>query len=604
MSKQPLCNQIKPEFCLKYKIDEKKYCDKIKTGIGKGNCSKIYGGPILDIPVPYEHLINPPSRTATNTNMEAALSASRLEAKRTEDEQRKAFAQFEAAAKAKVEAAARAKLEAAAKAKLEAAAKAKSKNSPYGSNDNNNNANFKKALAASLANSNYSGSNDNNANFKKALAASLANSNANSKRKGYEHNANYVPESNDDENTHPTGISGALEANRAKCVAINRHTYDIELENSCYMDSLMFSLFSFPNDFVNKYLLRPDFDRIRAYIFNDLHKKYVRKNLNTIAGEIPGETSDAQLVRVNAILRQPLSRPIETQLRTDTDKIMRYIRSVHRMLVGIHQDLTQTRDKQICRNLRGLLLTSPFQILEENPKKFAEYNENVGTFGQDDPALFFNAILETFCVENLRYDNHRSYSSTSSNSHKESVVTEMINPIINFQLGELTQSRILVLDKQNPLGVIDHTNTNTGVTYNRVQESQVYREPVEDADKFIAIPINRLTGEYNADTNEFVQIKNRAAVEIAPELKFNRGSATTLTLNQIIVHEGGGGGGHYVVYFRCNDYWYLYNDNPGGASKGQTSTITRIGTFTQLLKNTSVKKDAHMLIYSNSEQIV
>ena len=62
-------------------------------------------------------------------------------------------------------------------------------------------------------------------------------------------------------------------------------------------------------------------------------------------------------------------------------------------------------------------------------------------------------------------------------------------------------------------------------------------------------------------------------------------SKRTLNLNAIVVHVGTVGYGHYVVYFKCNHNWFLYDD----INQMRKPTRTRfIGSYENLMKSREI----------------
>ena len=65
-----------------------------------------------------------------------------------------------------------------------------------------------------------------------------------------------------------------------------------------------------------------------------------------------------------------------------------------------------------------------------------------------------------------------------------------------------------------------------------------------------------------------------------------------LHLKKIIVHQGGAGGGHYVVYFECDNEWYMYDDLVGITYYGNFEKVSRDGD-----EDDSVSRNCTTLFY-------
>jgi hypothetical protein len=105
-------------------------------------------------------------------------------------------------------------------------------------------------------------------------------------------------------------------------------------------------------------------------------------------------------------------------------------------------------------------------------------------------------------------------------------------------------------------------------------------------DNFVSFEINRqveVDGKLAISTDMF---------DMEPDITVSNseGEQIILQLNQVIAAPYIG---HYVCYFRCNDYWYCYDDNPEGRPK-----IDRIGDFHDM--NAAAGNGCVLLIYSDS----
>ena len=61
-------------------------------------------------------------------------------------------------------------------------------------------------------------------------------------------------------------------------------------------------------------------------------------------------------------------------------------------------------------------------------------------------------------------------------------------------------------------------------------------------------------------------------------------SKRILKLNAVVVHIGTVGGGHYVVYFKCNNNWFLYDD----LNQINPTRTQFIGSYENLMKSRNI----------------
>jgi len=264
-----------------------------------------------------------------------------------------------------------------------------------------------------------------------------------------------------------------------RCASVNKFIYQ---DNSCFMDSLMFALFAFPTDFVNKYILD-----------------------HSAAG------ADAAILQI--------------------------MRGINQSRIGANS---------ICNN-----------ALRNSAGIFFENSRNVG----GDPAEFFKLILDKL--------NIKSAKVVSAVTGEE---IEMA-PCIMLNVGEDMPTNLLE----------DGLN---GVMTELGEDEVVYKVD----DNFVSFEINRQV-EKQGQT-----VISRAYFQMQPEIAVtnSEGVQTLLSLNQVIVVIYGKKINHYVCYFKCNDYWYLYDDTE--------SKIEKIGEFHVM--NEEAGDGCVLLIYSDINNTV
>lgn len=108
-------------------------------------------------------------------------------------------------------------------------------------------------------------------------------------------------------------------------------------------------------------------------------------------------------------------------------------------------------------------------------------------------------------------------------------------------------------------------------------------------DNFVSFAINRQVEEDGQTVISDAYFKMQPDITVIN----SEGDDPTLLLNQVIVVRYGAIN-HYVCYFRCNDYWYLYNDSG--------PTIEKIGDIDDM--NEAAGDGCVLLIYSNIDNTV
>jgi hypothetical protein len=164
-----------------------------------------------------------------------------------------------------------------------------------------------------------------------------------------------------------------------ECLGVEKYKYE---SNSCYMDSLLFALFSTPTKFIEHYIINADMAKIRRYV---------------------------AALRVYDV-------KISAQ---DTTKIMDYIETVYKILLEVSQKYSGKIEQDYCRNLRPILLKDPIHILDPKHKKpFASKN-------QEDVGEFLQAIFKTFYISNVDKVEEKSYLNSRDPS-----VSKLSDPVV------------------------------------------------------------------------------------------------------------------------------------------------------------------------------
>ena len=159
------------------------------------------------------------------------------------------------------------------------------------------------------------------------------------------------------------------------CLAVNKLWYE---QYSCYVDSVLFTLLSFPTPFVERYLLHPDMDEIQISL-----------RLTNLNGK---SLTEPQII-----------------------KVMTYIRLINEILIQINNHFRGIERMDYCRNLRPVLLKDPLMILESKPEYvFAQKK-------QEDAGEFIQALVKTFFINTINFTNMKSFSNSVHSSIPDSV---------------------------------------------------------------------------------------------------------------------------------------------------------------------------------------
>ena len=178
------------------------------------------------------------------------------------------------------------------------------------------------------------------------------------------------------------------------CLTVNKLWYE---DNSCYVDSVLFTLLAFPTPFVERYLLHPDMKKIEPKIK---------------ASKLNGEPLTPQQVQI----------------------VMDYIKNINQILIEVNDHFRGTKRMDYCRTLRPVLLKDPLLILEKKPNYvFAENN-------QEDASEFVQALFKTFFIDTITFISKKFFSNSIDTSipiYNRENVLHPVTPFFTYRPQEL-----------------------------------------------------------------------------------------------------------------------------------------------------------------------
>ena len=280
-------------------------------------------------------------------------------------------------------------------------------------------------------------------------------------------------------------------------------------------------------------------------------------------------------------------------IKNPTNNRHKLRRKLRHELAILHNMIRQNNPKPSVKGIKTQLKTSLCKKLNRIID-LHKYRNN----SQEDSGEFLQSLAEMFEMYGLEY-TRTTYGTNSlaknvrksnlvktsdfNEKNKESVVYTVTSDILD-DFGPTTEpvkiSRLLKTKMDS--GELDINNLFTP-TVNGVQKKFKRRIAIKQVlDSpcllfYIARPFQKL--------NMFGEIEeegvNRKLVLCTQKIKLK--SNRILKLNAIVVHIGSVGFGHYVVYFKCNNNWFLYDDLMN------TPTRTRfIGSYEILMKSRKI----------------
>jgi ubiquitin C-terminal hydrolase len=548
MSKTILCKHIQPEFCEK---NYGTYCTITKSGLSKGECAKIKGGPILQGVQP-NHLIDYKDSKSNNSKNSKAAAAAAVAAAKAEADR---LAKAEADRKRKEAEAERKRKEAERK---EAAAEAERKE-------------------------------EDDADIIRQIEEMEASEAKKGKTKE-------VLEAEEKELQEAVlSAQTQLAASRGNS-CLNMPFYE-NTHLSCYMDSVIFALMAFPSPFLNLFILNPQISNI---IDMKLQGKHNKSDISKVVKYVE---------KIQRIINK-IDSEITVKKRSGK-KTTRYLNSLSVENVNSVpvKECRSLRLELLKEPFRVLL---PQDVIEKDRVNEQDRIYSFGDKTQEDVAEFLQALFDTFFIFNVTQTITIKYASSTQPSKTKIPTSEStkIKPIIQIPMNRAADyfrtGIISGVEYKETLtnGNLVRGNSNSNNAMNPIFDDKTttfdYAVPKGLENQFVVLQLNRFNNGREKITTPVIPSQT---------IRLNEGSAE-LQLNNIIVHVGDTiKSGHYVAYFKCNDNWYLYNDMDDRIERiGTYEELLehRIlnSSKTGFRYKGKVKNNAYLLFYSINDQRV
>jgi hypothetical protein len=282
--------------------------------------------------------------------------------------------------------------------------------------------------------------------------------------------------------------------------------------NSCYLDSLMVSLFHHNNDILKRIMLNSSINYSQ------------HKNLKRSAEEILAELK----------------------------KIQSFI-----------NDDRLDKSEQTCKHFRKLLDNYQKEYGRTFPNRNLEDNNWVTR--QSEPIQLIQFLNVMFNFPDTTVTHNKKWGSLYTNLTKDKIdsikktstplrLNEIKSTFIdNIPIDELYGKDKLYIRDYYPVKTVTNEYKGSDAW---VVDNMRYKTAIEQIEIMSApvlfIHINRLIDL--GDSLEKLETK------IIPESRITMKSGTILKLQSIIIHWGTDAGGHYTCLYKCNHTWYEYDD--------------------------------------------
>lgn len=310
--------------------------------------------------------------------------------------------------------------------------------------------------------------------------------------------------------------------------------------NSCYMDSVLLSIFAIPNKVITDNILEKDLNSLKS-----------------------------------------IDRPLWSKCSSNIDNDIKKRQNIQIALKNITNSIRGNGKIKTCSKLRSLIKecpgTQPFHGKE--PQDSGEFLAYLLNLFQVDIAT---VIRRTYGSNSTKTKSDWVLVSSNIDKYSSPIIdvtpTKLLNIKEGYDITKFLKQTDKALLQSSELWVPDKTKPH--ITYSRRKEVFITKSPL------VIFNLNRTYGEaifskpitnkeLESGRGKFINFVTRDIFKIiyAPETMIIK--EKQLNLSAIVVHTGGA---HYIAFFKCNGEWYRYNN----VSKNK---ITYTGSYDNMLKS-------------------
>jgi hypothetical protein len=353
--------------------------------------------------------------------------------------------------------------------------------------------------------------------------------------------------------------------------------------NSCYVDSVLFSLFALPSKWISDIMTQI---RNGTYLERYSDELMRRANVITSLGYIPKQERDIK-------------------------DLKEYLGRIYRMMLSIYDQYQNAGQCGLYENLRNIkLLTSPLEIFAKKP---VYPFQNIG---QQDANELLVIIFSHFRHPDLPKVSQQRITTYV----KTSKMLELMPPQKKATKSVQTKSNLIYDTIYIQLVESDDIVNFQGQIFSFSEMSDRERQYKEYYNPFDKPALHRLKGQeqqnafkenFDGYFDKFNQVDtysvddSQSLLIVRLERNFNNRKLQKnfliekelfgLQLKKIIVHEGDekAQGGHYVVYFECGKKWYKYDDN------AKSKAIEEYGNFNAIAQLAETEEEVRNNVSTN-----
>lgn len=209
-------------------------------------------------------------------------------------------------------------------------------------------------------------------------------------------------------------------------------------------------------------------------------------------------------------------------------------------------------ENHYCTNLRLTLKDCPpYRLSKGKPELDPE--RNFASSRQQEAQEFLSYIFNVFNIETMIMERRSVFSNDSGEKIKGETVRDIAEPIIPINIKDDDDPEPS-LEKYIVRKTITHLD-NENLYQNKFNKNKTYISHTSDS--MYVFYVNRIFMDMETGDRR----KTNKKIGVPSEIDLSNLNLENRELRSVVVHRGGVGGGHYVAYVKyINNHWYLYND--------------------------------------------
>ena len=328
----------------------------------------------------------------------------------------------------------------------------------------------------------------------------------------------------------------------------------VNINNSCYIDSVLMALFGRSNNIVNKYILNKPISSLIE-----------EKNKSIVCGSTPEKDFK-----------------IRTLIQDELKRLAKIIRNEANNNTNNNTQSQTSNMNNTCTNLRKII-------------KHCKTNQSFASSDMQDAGEFLIYIFNIFNVQIMKLSKVVYVTNDLSpepNVNKLVKVTSRVDTSSPIYIINLLGNEPEINLERYTGNIVEDAVLSEDNLYKHQETKKKYRRKIDVSSiletSYLIFNVQRASGTHLSHKKLYTPV-------IAPE-NLIIGGKTQLFLTSIITHVGSSSGGHYTCYVKLSSGDWIYYDD---FATSYSDMITTVGDYNDMLRYTpSISTSGTLYFYT------